>query len=83
MKTYEIRVELKESIVSDLYDDYQDNDYWTFDSEDHAVIFTYTSDDITFDRDILKENKDDFYYEMNRLIKMGEKIIYQIKSEEK
>ena len=76
MKTYEIRVKLKESIVDDLYDDYQNNNYWTFDTENPAVIFTYTSDDIIFNRDILKENKDDFYYEMARLIKMGEKITY-------
>ena len=77
MKTYEISVNLKESIVDDLYDDYQNNNYWIFDTEKPAVTFTYTSDDITFNRDVLKENKDDFYYEMNRLIKMGEKIIYQ------
>ena len=77
MKKYKIRVDLNESIVDDLYGDYQDNPFWLFDFEDHAVIFTYPSDDVTFDRDVLRENKDDFYYEMARLIKMGEKIIYQ------
>ena len=77
MKTYEIRVDLKESVVNEFYEEYQDNPFWTFDFEDHAIIFTYTSDDITFDRDVLKENKADFYYEVTRLVKMGEKVTYQ------